>query len=300
MRQTTEAPITMNTEDVDIETARERAHSERTQLVIAEHGNGLPWHPDHYEAEIRSALRRGAEEFLRAGGLLLVARECASHGEWAGMIGRLGLEPRHAQRMMEAARRIAALPNASAPTHLIAAAKNQTKLIELLSLPESQFAELAETGETGRLTLSDVERMTFRELRAAVREAREDMSAKDERAAVREREIERLDKELRKARLAASKATPDEASAKLREKTGLTVLQLRADIFASGDDADSLRNRFIALREHAIEHGINHDAFMGGIISELLMDLRGLRDEFGLPVLNDGAHQDQLRREAGL
>jgi hypothetical protein len=292
--------MSLNNDDVDIETARERAHSERTQLVIAEHGNGLPWHPDHYEAEIRSSLRRGAEEFLKAGGLLLVARECASHGEWAGMISRLGLEPRHAQRMMEAARRVAKLPNASRATHLIEAAGTQSKLIELLSLPESEFTELAETGQTGSLRIDGIEAMTRDELRAAIREARDDMSAKDERAGAREREIERLNKELRKARLDASKATPDEAGAKLREKTGLTVLQLRADIFATGDDVDSLRERFSALREHAIQHDINHDAYMGGIISELLMDLRGLRDDFGLPVLNDGAYLEQLRRDAGL
>ena len=137
-------------------------------------------------------------------------------------------------------------------------------------------------------------------LREKLKTAEESIVTKDERAGRREKENERLSTELRKAKLQASKATPEETSVKLREATGLTVLQLRADIFATGDDVDSLRERFIALREHAIEHGIDQDAFMAGIISELLMDLRGLRDDFGLPVLNDGAHQEQLRREAGL
>lgn len=133
-----------------------------------------------------------------------------------------------------------------------------------------------------------------------LKEAQDDIATKEERAGRREKENERLSTELRKARLQASKATPDETSVKLREATNLTVLQLRSTIFATGDDTDSLRERFNALRSHALDFGIDQDAFMAGIISELLMDLRGLRDDMGLPILNDGAHQEQLRRDAGL
>ncbi|WP_049485154.1 DUF3102 domain-containing protein, partial [Stenotrophomonas maltophilia] len=154
---------------------------EHQSEVVDQFGDGLPWHPDHYENAIRSELRRGCEAFLRAGRYLVVARECAAHGEWQGMLERLSIEPRQAQRMMEAARRVAVLPNASTSTHLMAAAKSESKIIELLSLPEEQFAELAEKGETDGLSLDDVESMTVRELRAAIRDARADLDAKDQR-----------------------------------------------------------------------------------------------------------------------
>lgn len=110
---------------------------EHQSEVVDQFGDGLPWHPDHYENAIRSELRRGCEAFLRAGRYLVVARECAAHGEWQGMLERLSIEPRQAQRMMEAARRVAVLPNASTSTHLMAAAKSESKIIELLSCPRN-------------------------------------------------------------------------------------------------------------------------------------------------------------------
>ncbi|HEL3182413.1 TPA: DUF3102 domain-containing protein, partial [Stenotrophomonas maltophilia] len=145
---------------------------EHQSEVVDQFGDGLPWHPDHYENAIRSELRRGCEAFLRAGRYLVVARECAAHGEWVEMLQRLNLSQPQAHRMIEAARRMLLLPNHSHANDLIAATKSQSRLIELLSLPEEQFIELAEQGETGGLSLDDVETMSRAELRAAIRDAR--------------------------------------------------------------------------------------------------------------------------------
>src|SRR2546427_632919 len=54
---------------------------EHQSEVVDQFGDGLPWHPDHYENAIRSELRRGCEAFLRAGRYLVVARECARSEE---------------------------------------------------------------------------------------------------------------------------------------------------------------------------------------------------------------------------
>lgn len=268
--------MTNNTTTVDIETARERAHSERTQLVIAEHGNGLPWHPDHYEAEIRSELRRGAESFLRAGGLLLVARECASHGEWSGMIGRLGLEPRHAQRMMEFARRVERLPNASMSTHLMAAARSQGKLIELLSLPDDQFAELAETGETGGLTRDDVESMTVRELRNAVREAREKVAKRDETIAETSKHISELRDSVSNARRAWVQMTPDAQREKLKIEITKAVTAVEHPISEHNENG-GLHGALCALHAHLVEHGGNEAHWVISQLSELQRQIEMLK-----------------------
>jgi polyhydroxyalkanoate synthesis regulator phasin len=269
--------------------AREAEYTERTTLLVAQFGEGLHWDPDHYTAQIAAEMRRGCEAFLRAGRLLVVARGCASHGEWAGMMDRLGLESRQAQRMMEAARRVAALPNASTSTHLVQAAGTPSKLIELLSLPEDQFAQLAEEGETGELSLDGVAKMTVRDLREAVREARADLDAKDTRAQERERQIENLQKQLRKAKGDRAKATPEEATEQLRSRASTSALQVRADIGATGEDVDSLVERFTALRDHAAETGdaSEHDGFLAGLVGELFGELRRLRDDMGLPIVND-------------
>ena len=115
----------------------------RRQLTVAEFGEGLPYVPEHYEHEIRRELRRGCEAFIRAGRLLVVVQECAPHGEWLGMLDRIGVEESQARRMMTAARRLA---NRATSHDLVAAAKTQSKLIELLSLPEEEFGELVDTG----------------------------------------------------------------------------------------------------------------------------------------------------------
>lgn len=289
------AGVTLDGELLDERSQALAAMNEHQQAVIEQFGDGLPWHLDHYETQIRSELRRGCEAFLRAGRYLVVARECAAHGEWSGMLDRLGMEPRQAHRMMETARRLA---NRSTSTDLLRSAQTSGKLIELLSLPEDQFAELAEEGETEGLTLEDVERMTVRELRAAVREARADIQAKDDRAAKRERDLEALQKELRAARHVREQASPDEAAAELRTRANLAAMQVRADLAAQGDEVDSLLARFAELREHAIEAGgpdalgDEHDTFMAGLLGELFSELRRVRDHFGLPIVNDHGAPD--------
>lgn len=263
---------------------RERALNERMELVVAEFGDGLPWQPEHYAHEIRGELRRGCESFLRAGRLLVVARECATHGEWARLLDQIGVEASQASRMMVAARRIAALPNRATPHDLLTSTKSQAKLIELLSLPEDQFAELAETGETNGLTRDDIETMTVRELRQAVREAREDLVAKDERAGTREREIDRLQKDLRKARRALDEATPEQTALDLRQHASAAALDVRAKIVARGDEVSSLRTRAEQLLSHGRETGVDQGVFLAGLFAEIERDLAALRDELGIAV----------------
>ncbi|ASK91072.1 DUF3102 domain-containing protein [Xanthomonas campestris pv. trichodesmae] len=264
---------------------------ERQTKLVEQFGDGLPWHPDHYEAAIRGELRRGCEAFLRAGRYLVVARECALHGEWQGMLERLGMEPRQAQRMMEAARRIAALPNASTSTHLLAAAKSESKVIELLSLPEDQFAELAEHGETGDLSLEEVEQMTVRELRAAVREARADLDAKDQRINKLSDDLNKEHEKTVKAQRRWKTATPDEQLTILKQ----AVNEAEQNVLAAlGGEKSGLRGAVRALASHASDNSQDNDAavFLSDMIGRLLNATRLVRDDeelpLSIPVVNDG------------
>lgn len=210
----------------------EAARNERVEALVVQFGEGLPWHLAHYESEIRAAFRGGCALLIRAGSLLVVAKEAATHGEWAGILSRLGLEPSQASRMMEAARRINSLPNRATSQDFLEAAGTQSKLFELLSLPEKQFAELAETGETGELALDDVAKMTVRELRMALREAREDIRTKADRAAKREDEIAKLESNLRKARQFIKTATPTERAKKLLLEIEASVIGVETHLKA--------------------------------------------------------------------
>jgi hypothetical protein len=256
---------------------------ERQQLVVAEFGDGLPWHPDHYESAIRQELGRGFEALLRAGRYLIVARECAEHGDWAGILGRLNLDRSQASRLMEASRRIA---NVATSQRLLEATGTQSKLFELLTLDSEQFSALAEDGEAGGITLDDVATMSVKELRAALRESREDIIAKDERLRRKEESLERKEKAIRALKKERDKATPEETAALLRDACTRAALSVRADIEATGDVA-SLARTFAELMAH--DDSSETGAFLGGLVGEAMIALRRLRDVYGLPIINDDA-----------
>lgn len=136
------------------------------------------------------------------------------------------------------------------------------------------------------------------ELAEQLEDAQADIQAKDDRAAKRERDLEALQKQVRQLKGQRSRAGASETLLGLREYTDMTALQTRMDIGAQGEDADSLYERFRALREYAIEQagpdgaGDEFDQYMGGIIGELMSELRRLRDAFGLPIVADHGAPD--------
>ncbi len=282
-------------QDLDSDKLAERSQElvtlgEHQSEVVDQFGDGLPWHPDHYENAIRSELRRGCEAFLRAGRYLVVARECAAHGEWQGMLERLSLGRDQASRMMEAARRVSTLPNVATSQHLIAAAKSESKIIELLSLPEEQFAELAEKGETEGLSLDDVESMTVRELRAAIREARADADAKDQRINKLSDDLNKESEKTLKAQHRWKAATADEKLVTLKQ----AVTEAEQNVLAAiGSEGSGLRASFQALADFACDNHVEEDAarFLSDVIGRLLTSVRIARDDedlaIAIPVTND-------------
>ncbi|ASE54579.1 TPA: hypothetical protein UNJ94_000096 [Stenotrophomonas maltophilia] len=282
-------------QDLDADKLADRSQElvtlgEHQSEVVDQFGDGLPWHPDHYENAIRSELRRGCEAFLRAGRYLVVARECSEHGEWLGMLGRLGLGPDTAQRMVLAARRLAKVPNAATSRHLVDAAKSESKLIELLSLPEEQFAELAEKGKTEGLSLDDVESMTVRELRAAIREARADADAKDQRINKLSDDLNKESEKTLKAQHRWKAATADEKLVALKQ----SVTEAEQNVLAAiGSEGSGLRASFQALADFACDNHVEEDAarFLSDVIGRLLTSVRIARDDedlaIAIPVTND-------------
>lgn len=247
------------------------AMNAHTHEVIERFGDGLPWQAEHYEAEIRSDLRRGCEAFLRAGRKLVVARECTTHGEWGGLLQRLGIEPRQAHRMMETARRLA---NRSRATDLLEAAGSTSKLIELLSLPEDQFAELANDGATGDLEIDDLAGMTRDDLRAAVRRARADLQERDN-------EISDLKTSRAQARREWVKSEPDAKVMKLRTSARLALDSMLA-VLSTNDVSKGLHGAIMALIEDEDAGQQDHGDFLAGLFAEAIGSICALRDN--LPV----------------
>lgn len=247
------------------------------QQLVDEYGDGLPWHPDHYEAAIRIEIGRSAESFLRAGRMLLVARACSVHGEWGGMLKRLNLGETSALHMMAWARQVQGLANPARVQDLQNAASTIGKMIELSRLPEDQFKKLAEEGQTGELDLDDVASMTRDELRDAVREARADAQAKDERIGKLSEQVNKAEEKASKAARAWKKASPDEQLDTLLRELEKAAGSVRLAIAAGSEEA-GLCGAVVAVMVHAADNGLNVDAEVSGILSDLVNDLRAVRD----------------------
>lgn len=169
-------------------------------------------------------------------------------------------------------------------------------------LPDDSKEALIEAAKTGDKEglLELAEELIARQheqttqLQAALADATADIAAKDDRADKRERTIETLQKQVHQLQDKRERAAPEETAERLQRDAAAAVMQVRADLMAHGKDVDSVRERFAALREHALAIGDQNtgvgnqfDAYMAGLLGDLFTDIRTLRDELGLPDVND-------------
>ena len=164
------------------------------RAVAAQLGYQLPadcTDPDLIQRDIAANMRRSVEACLEVGRGLRVLKEACGHGNFMARLDVLGIETRVAQKFMAAA---AKFSNATS-TPLLKAAGNQTKLFEMLVLDDEQVEELELTGQTGELHLDDIATMSVKELRKALREARETADARERIIGDKDAMINRLTEE---------------------------------------------------------------------------------------------------------
>lgn len=144
------------------------------------------------EDEIRFYQQRTVEACLEMGKRLLILREMCPHGEFTNRLEMLGFNQRTAQRFMQA---VLKFSNASATT-LLQKVDSQSKLLELITLDDDQIEALSNGESIGNIALDDIETMSTKELRKALKEARADAEAKEELLLNKDRKINELDGKL--------------------------------------------------------------------------------------------------------
>lgn len=144
------------------------------------------------EDGIRFYQQRTAEACVEMGKRLLILKEICPHGEFATRLEVLGFQPRTAQKFMQAVLKIS---NANTST-LLDKVGSQSKLLELVTLDDDQIDALSNGDSIGDITLDDIEMMSVRELKKAVKEARADTAAKDELLNNKNKKIDELDAKL--------------------------------------------------------------------------------------------------------
>lgn len=101
---------------------------------------------ERLEQECRELIQTTAYAALELGKRLLMIKEVVGHGNWLLALQRIGLSASMTRRIMQAAARILPIPNYS---RLIEAAKNKSKLFELLVLDDDEL-EALNLGESVR------------------------------------------------------------------------------------------------------------------------------------------------------
>lgn len=246
----------------------------RTRAVAIQLGYQLPadcTDPDLIQRDISANMRRSVEACLEVGRGLAVLKAACPHGQFMERLDSLGLEARVAQRFMQSAAKFA---NA-ASTPLLKAAGNQTKLFEMLVLDDEQIEELELTGQTGELSLDDIATMSVKELRAALREERQEHKANKQLLQKKNDKIDQL--ELDQKRIA--KMPPDKELAALMDEAN------RITKDAIGAIRGGVRAALKALKSHPDDNAV----LMAGLVGQIQADLNALRQEFDLPDVSNAA-----------
>jgi hypothetical protein len=206
-------------------------------VIDAQFGGGeyaiTVYNRDRVLNETRFFLGQSSQAMLEAGKRLILLKEHEPHGEWMQCLQQLNVEPRMAQRMMQASLKFA--PNASAPTYL-----NKTKLFELMVLDDEEIHELDVGGTVAGLTLDEIDKMSTRELRAALRdlkaESRAELDAKSASLASRDARITELEEKLHRKKQPTPERAEEAALKALNDHTLLVVREIEVGMLSMASE----------------------------------------------------------------
>ncbi|EFE7263413.1 DUF3102 domain-containing protein [Escherichia coli] len=252
------------------------AMSEHRLEIMQQFGDGLPYERDRIVHETRFYMAQSAEAMLEAGKRLVILKENEPHGDFIDIVeAQLSLSKRTAQVMMQASLKY--LSPKLEPKAQALALLGKTKLFELMTEDDEDLVELADGGTIAGMSLDDIDRMTSRELKAALREARETNAAQQRVLADKNEKIDSLSTKLeKKSRIQPPK--PDEEVKKLRAEVTALAVEAESAI------AVRLSSAFETLCAYCAENMIDTPRdFMAGLVCQLESTARSLRSTFDLP-----------------
>jgi hypothetical protein len=246
-------------------------------MVMEQWGNGETYNEATWVERGRHAVRQTLEGMFELGRVLIVLKEHTEHGRFTEIVKeQFGIGHNETARLMAATKRFATPQMQKAAPKLMDLGKS--KLLELLVEEDVTLVGLAEGEEVNGMTLDDVDRMTVRELRLALRENREQLAAKDKVLGDKNAKIDELAEKLEKSKKKSSLKEPDPADVahELNMAVSSKTVAIRSQVVQLGD-------YFSQLAAHGEIHGLSHQAVMVGAINQIMMDLNHLRDQYSLP-----------------
>jgi hypothetical protein len=197
-----------NTFSADTAAAASQAATElalRESEIDDRFGDGLPYQRERVIHEAQFFMAQSAEAMLEAGKRLIQIKEHESHGEFIEIVeGKLGLGRRTAQQMMAAALKYLS-PRLASKAQSVSLL-GRSKLFDLMAESDEDIEALADGGTLAGHTLEEFESMTRREMQAALRDAKQQLEAKDKVLQDRNQKLQETEEKLHRPFKAAKGA----------------------------------------------------------------------------------------------
>ena len=179
---------------------------QRSTEIAERFGDGTPYERTRVVGETRFYMGQSAEAMLEVGKRLIQLKENEPYGDFTEIVTeQLGIGERSARLMMQAA--VKFLSPALASKRQTFAVLGRSKLFDLMAEADDEIEALADGGTLAGKTLTDMQAMSARELRAALVEARKTADAKDKVIKAKSAKLDKLEEEA----AARSHATMDVA-----------------------------------------------------------------------------------------
>ncbi|MEW5833627.1 MAG: hypothetical protein AB1832_01065 [Pseudomonadota bacterium] len=170
------------------------AHAANLATVEQRFGLNLPYNLEDLIARCTSTVVETASRLIEIGLILIQIREHEAHGTWLASLERIGIGARFAQRAMQTAAKLHDLPRLQT--------LGVSKVLELVSEDDETLAELEAGGSLAGYTVDELDRMSVRELKAALRaeraERQEEKAADEEIIRAKDERINKLMRDKRK------------------------------------------------------------------------------------------------------
>ncbi len=227
------------------------------------------------EEEVRYWQQRTVESCLELGKRLLILRELTPHGDFIPRLELLGFAKRTAYRFMNAASKTAKSANLA---HLAKQVKQQSLFLELVTEDDDVIERMAQ--------IDDIERMSPSEARRMLREAREEMKAKDELVGKKSERIHQLEEQAVRIKRMPKKESTEEL-----------LKQFGGVVAGVGGAIDGELGA--ALQALDADDAEAHRLVMAAAVATMRAKLSALADQYGLPEIDPDAGLDWLRPEGG-
>ena len=255
--------------------AAQNHHAARSVMVMEQWGNGETYNEERWIERGRQAVRQTMEGMFELGRALIILKEHTEHGRFMEIVkSQFGIGHAETARLMSATQRFATPQMQKAAPKLMDLGKS--KLLELLVEEDVTLVGLAEGEEVNGMTLDDVDRMTVRELRVALRESRETAEAKDKVIADKNKKVDELAEKLAKKQTGAKEPKAEDVGSDLLMMLSSLEVSIRSQV-------SRRKELFDQLNAHREAHGINHTAKMVGTLNQIILDCETLRENYALP-----------------